>query len=101
MPQPGEPLKPQPSAEDSFLDLLVETIDGLDESARGQFLRQFFRTIAQIDLTETQSGEHWQQILQRRRELGDNSRQEGFAENRHGRCTRIVRFPICPYSDGI
>ena len=69
MPQPGEAFQPQPSAEDSFLDLLVETLEGLDESARGQFLRQFFRTIAQIDLTEAQSSEHWTKILQWRREL--------------------------------
>ena len=54
MPQPGEASRPQPSAEDSFLDLLVETLQGLDDSVRGQFLRQFFRTTAQIDLSETQ-----------------------------------------------
>jgi diguanylate cyclase (GGDEF)-like protein len=72
MPQPGEASRPQPSAEDSFLDLLIETLEGLDESARGQFLRQFFRTIAQIDLTESQSNEYWQRILQRRGELTDS-----------------------------
>ena len=71
MPQPGEISRPQPSAEDSFLDLLVETLQGLDHSVRGQFLRQFFRTTAQIDLSETKSNEYWEQILQRRRELAD------------------------------
>ena len=39
---------------------------------RGQFLRQFFRTTAQIDLSETKANEYWEQILQRRRELGDS-----------------------------
>jgi diguanylate cyclase (GGDEF)-like protein len=72
MPQPGEPSQPQPSAEDSFLDLLVETLEGLDESARGQFLRQFFRTIAQSDLSDAQSNEYWSRILQRRRELAES-----------------------------
>ena len=72
MPQPGEASPPQPSAEDSFLDLLVETLDGLDESVRGQFLRQYFRTIAQIDFTESQSSEYWQKILDRRRELAES-----------------------------
>jgi diguanylate cyclase (GGDEF)-like protein len=72
MPQPGEAFPPQPSAEDSFLDLLVETLDGLDEAVRGQFLRQYFHTIAQIDLTESQSSEYWQKILDRRRELGES-----------------------------
>lgn len=72
MPQPGELPRPQTSAEDSFLDLLVETLQGLDEAVRGQFLRQFFRTTAQIDLSEPKSNEYWELILQRRRELGDS-----------------------------
>jgi len=69
MPQPGDVPQPQPSAEDSFLDLLVETLTALDETVRGQFLRQYFRTIAQIELTETQSNQHWEKILERYREL--------------------------------
>lgn len=69
--QPGDAPRPQPSAEDSFLDLLVETLQGLEESVRGQFLRQFFRTTAQIELSEAKSNEYWDLILLRRRELGD------------------------------
>jgi diguanylate cyclase (GGDEF)-like protein len=72
MPVPGEASQPQPSPEDSFLDLLIETLEGLDVSVRGQFLRQYFRTIAQIDLTESQSNEYWQRILTRRRELTES-----------------------------
>jgi diguanylate cyclase (GGDEF)-like protein len=72
MPQPGEASQPQPSPEDSFLDLLIETLEGLDESVRGQFLRQYFRTIAQIDLTETESNDYWRRILIRRRELAES-----------------------------
>src|ERR1700719_2746638 len=71
MPMPGEAAQPQPSPEDSFLDLLIETLEGLDVSVRGQFLRQYFRTIAQIDLTEAQSNEYWNRILTRRRELSE------------------------------
>jgi diguanylate cyclase (GGDEF)-like protein len=72
MSQTGDASQPQPSAEDSFLDLLVEILDGLDESVRGQFLRQFFRTIAQIDFTDAQSNDYWERILLRRRELAEN-----------------------------
>ena len=50
----------------------METLDGLDESVRGQFLRQFFRTIAQIDFTDAQSNDYWERILLRRRELAEN-----------------------------
>ena len=71
MPPPGDVPQPQPSAEDSFLDLLVETLGALDETVRGQFLRQYFRTIAQIELTEAQSNQNWEKILERCRELSE------------------------------
>lgn len=72
MPQPGDVPQPQPSAEDSFLDLLVETLSALEETVRGQFLRQYFRTIAHIELSETQSNQHWEKILERHRELSES-----------------------------
>ncbi len=72
MPQPSDDLQSQPSADDSFLDLLAETLGGVDESVRGQFLRQLFRTIAQIDLSETKSNEYWERILLRRTELTES-----------------------------
>src|ERR1700691_5894220 len=71
MPQP-EPLAPQPSAEESYLEVLAETLEGLEDSARGQFLRQFFRTIARIDLSDAQANEYWERILIRRRELAES-----------------------------
>ena len=92
MPQPGDALQPQPSSEDSFLDLLVETFEGVDESVRGQFLRQFFRTIAQIDVTETQSNDYWERILHAPARAFRDARQESFFENRHG--GRASRPPI-------
>jgi diguanylate cyclase (GGDEF)-like protein len=70
MPQPGGS-QPQASADDSFLDLLVETLEGVDESVRGNFLRQYFRTTAQIDLSETEANDYWERILMRRRELSE------------------------------
>jgi diguanylate cyclase (GGDEF)-like protein len=70
MPQPGGS-QPHASADDSFLDLLVETLEGVDESVRGNFLRQYFRTTAQIDLSETESNDYWERILMRRRELSE------------------------------
>ena len=72
MPQQGDTSQPQPSTEDSFLDLLVETLEGLDESIRGNFLRQFFRTVAQIDVTEEQANGFWSRILERRGDVADS-----------------------------
>lgn len=66
------PSDPSPAApEDSFLELLAETLESLDRVPRGQFLQRFFKTIAQLDLSETVSSEYWDQILERRRQLAD------------------------------
>ncbi len=58
-----------PSPSDPFLELLAETLEKLERSARGQFLQRFFGTIAQLDLTESASLDYWDQILARRQEL--------------------------------
>jgi diguanylate cyclase (GGDEF)-like protein len=60
-------------AEDSFLELLAETLENLDRPARGQFLQRFFRTVAHLDLTEAASLSQWEQILTRQRELRENT----------------------------
>ena len=73
MPGPGDTSKSPRGAEDAFLDLLAETIESLDRPVRGQFLQRFFRSIAQIDLTDAQSLECWEQILARRAELAEST----------------------------
>src|SRR5450631_782058 len=69
MPQTGDPNPPRWSAEESFLELLTDTLETMDHSSRGQFLQRFFRSIAQIEVTETQSLDFWDQVLARQREL--------------------------------
>jgi len=44
----------------------------MDSASRGLFLQRFFRTIAQIELTESQSLELWDQALARKRELSES-----------------------------
>ena len=73
MPGPTDPIDPSMSPEDSFLELLAETLENLDRTARGQFLQEFFRKIAHLDLAEDQSVDLWDRILDRRRELGDGT----------------------------
>ncbi len=72
MPSPGDPIKQHQPAEDAFLGLLVETLETLDRSARGQFLQRFFHAIAQLDLAEDASLQCWEQILARRQELSES-----------------------------
>lgn len=72
MAQTGDPSPPRWSAEESFLELLTDTLDSTDRACRGQFLQKLFRSIAQVELTETQSVEYWEQALARKRELSES-----------------------------
>ncbi|HEY4906076.1 MAG TPA: diguanylate cyclase [Candidatus Acidoferrum sp.] len=58
--------------EDSYLELLAETLDGLDTSARGQFLQRYIRAITHLDLREAQCVQLWDETMTRRRELTDH-----------------------------
>src|SRR5712692_7377467 len=71
MPSPGAPAPPRLPIEDSYLELLADTLEGLDMPARGQFLQRYLRAIAHVDLRESQSVQIWDDVLLRRRELTD------------------------------
>jgi diguanylate cyclase (GGDEF)-like protein len=73
MPSPGAPAPPRLPIEDSYLELLADTLDSLDLPARGQFLQRYLRAIAHLDLREVQCVQIWDETLTRRRELSDQS----------------------------
>jgi diguanylate cyclase (GGDEF)-like protein len=72
MPNLDEPLPFGFSGEESFLELLAETLENLDRVPRGQFLQRFFKTMAQLELSDTASLDCWDQIIRRRRELSNH-----------------------------
>jgi diguanylate cyclase (GGDEF)-like protein len=72
MPSPGAPAPPRLPIEDSYLELLADTLESLDISARGQFLQRYFRTITHLDLQEARCVELWDEMLTRRRELSEH-----------------------------
>src|SRR5216683_5151191 len=73
MPSPGAPaVPPRSPIEDSYLQLLADTLDGLDLLARGQFLQRYFRTITHLELSEDQCVQLWDEMVTRRRELSEN-----------------------------
>ena len=72
MPSPGAPAPPRLPIEDSYLELLADTLEGLDIAARGQFLQRYFRTITHLDLHESQCVQLWDDMLTRRRELSEH-----------------------------
>ncbi len=72
MPSPGAPAPPRLPIEDSYLELLADTLEGMDIPARGQFLQRYFHTITNLDLRESQCVQLWDEMLTRRRELSEN-----------------------------
>jgi diguanylate cyclase (GGDEF)-like protein len=73
MPSPGAPAPPRLPIEDSYLELLADTLESMDIAARGQFLQRFFRTITHLDLREAQCQQLWDDALTRRRELSEHA----------------------------
>ncbi len=59
------------AAEESFFDILDETLRSLDRAVRGQFLTRFFKAFASVELSESQSVDLWDRILARHREHAD------------------------------
>ncbi len=74
MPSPGASAAPRLPMEDSYLELLADTLDSMDIPARSQFLQRYFRATTQLDLRESQCLQLWDEMLSRRLEL---SRQLG------------------------
>jgi len=54
MPSPGALVPPRLPVEDSYLELLADTLESLDVPARGQSLQRYIRAITHLDLRETQ-----------------------------------------------
>ena len=68
-PGPDDSPRSQSTADESFFDLLEETLGSLDRGVRGQFLAQFFKALAHIELSDGESSSVWDRVLARRKEL--------------------------------
>ena len=71
-PSPGALAAPRLPIEDSYLELLSDTLEGMDVSARGQFLQRYFRTTTHLDLREAQCLQLWEDMHTHRRELSEH-----------------------------
>jgi diguanylate cyclase (GGDEF)-like protein len=58
---------------DAYFDLLIDTLEGLEPSARAQFLQRFFQTLSHIDVPENQSIALWEEIVARRTLLSERT----------------------------
>lgn len=69
MPSPGAPAAPRSLTDDTYLELLADTLAAMDTPARSQFLHRYFRNITHLDLRENQCLEIWNEVLSRRRKF--------------------------------
>jgi diguanylate cyclase (GGDEF)-like protein len=69
MPSPGAPAAPRLPIEDSYLELLADTLESMDIPARSHFLQRYFRATTQLELRESQCLQLWDEVLSRRLEL--------------------------------
>jgi diguanylate cyclase (GGDEF)-like protein len=72
MPSPGVPAPPRTSLEDSYLELLTDTLESLDVPARGQFLQRYLRAVTHVDLRENVCLQLWEEMLTRRKQLSES-----------------------------
>lgn len=79
MPSPGALAPPRLPVEDTYLELLADTLESLDLPARGQFLQRFLRTIAHVELSESECVNVWDETIARRRAMTEQAgRQVAF-----------------------
>jgi diguanylate cyclase (GGDEF)-like protein len=71
MPSSGAPAPLRLPPEDSYLELLADTLAGLELPARGQFLQRYFHAITHLELQESQCIQLWDETLLRRKELSE------------------------------
>src|SRR2546423_2552660 len=72
MPSPGGTVPARLPIEDSYLELLADTLEGMELPARGQFLQRYIRAITHLELSESQCVQLWDDMLLRRKELSEN-----------------------------
>src|SRR5215831_15876074 len=73
MPSPGALAPPRLPVEDTYLELLADTLESLDLPARGQFLQRFLRAISHVELRESECVQVWDEMLVRRRAMADQT----------------------------
>ncbi len=62
-------LKGGADTEDNFIELITDTLEEIDSPVQGAFLQKFVKCLASVEVSESDSQAHWQEILRRRTEL--------------------------------
>ena len=73
IPSSGVPVSARMRPNDAYFELIADTLDGLESSARAQFLQRFFLSLAHVEVPESKAIALWDDILTRRLQLSDRS----------------------------
>jgi diguanylate cyclase (GGDEF)-like protein len=73
IPSSGVPVSARMRPNDAYFELIADTLDGLESSARAQFLQRFFLSLAHVEVPESKAIALWDDILTRRLQLSDRA----------------------------
>ncbi len=73
IPSSGVPVSARMRPTDAYFELIADTLDGLESSARAQFLQRFLLALAHVEIPESKTIALWDEILARRVQLSERA----------------------------
>jgi diguanylate cyclase (GGDEF)-like protein len=73
IPSSGVPVSARMRPNDAYFELIADTLDGLESSARAQFLQRFFLTLAHVEIPENRALSLWDEVLARKAHLSERA----------------------------
>jgi diguanylate cyclase (GGDEF)-like protein len=73
IPSSGVPVSARMRPNDAYFELIADTLDGLESSARAQFLQRFFLSLAHVEIPESKAIALWEEVLLRRLQLSERA----------------------------
>ncbi len=73
IPSSGVPVSARMRPTDAYFELIADTLDGLESSARAQFLQRFLFSLAHVEIPESKTIALWDEILTRRVQLSERA----------------------------
>jgi diguanylate cyclase (GGDEF)-like protein len=73
IPSSGVPVSARMRPNDAYFELIADTLEGLESSARAQFLQRFFVAIAHVEIPEDKAVALWDEVLARKIYLSERT----------------------------
>jgi diguanylate cyclase (GGDEF)-like protein len=73
IPSSGVPVSARMRPNDAYFELIADTLEALEPSARAQFLQRFFLTLAHVEIPESNAIALWDEVLARKSHLSERA----------------------------